>query len=165
MKKRLLFLLFIIFCFETINAQTVDDTVAIEKVILNLFKGMELGDSAMVHASFYQAATTATILRDKNKLPVLRRENSIDGFLKAVGTPHKEKWFEEIWDLEIQVDGDFAQAWCDYAFYADKNFIHCGVDAFHLFKTKAGEWKIFYLADTRRKEGCTIPAEIQERRK
>jgi hypothetical protein len=57
-----------------------------------------------------------------------------------------------------------AQAWCDYAFYVDKSYSHCGVDAFQLFKGKDG-WKIFHLADTRRKTGCTIPKEIQDKHK
>jgi hypothetical protein len=84
--------------------------------------------------------------------------------LDAVGKPHTEVWYEEIWNVKVQVDGEMAQAWCDYAFYIDKTFSHCGVDAFHLFKGKDG-WKIFHLADTRRKTGCTIPKEIQDKHK
>jgi hypothetical protein len=71
---------------------------------------------------------------------------------------------EEIWNLKIQMDGDFAQAWCEYAFYYQNKFSHCGVDAFHLIKTTEG-WKIFHLADTRRKENCIIPEEIKSKHK
>jgi hypothetical protein len=141
--------------------QAVNDENAIKEVVNRLFKGMELGDSAMVHAVFAASPTLATVSRDQQNSPVLRRENSLDGFLKAVGTPHKEVWYEEIWNVKVQQDGDFAQVWCDYAFYAGKNFSHCGIDAFHLHKGKDG-WKIFHLADTRRKTGCEIPKEIQD---
>jgi hypothetical protein len=66
--------------------------------------------------------------------------------------------------MKIQIDGDFAQAWCDYAFYVGHRFNHCGIDAFHLIREKDG-WKIFHLADTRRKEGCHVPEEIQKKHK
>ncbi len=145
-------------------AQNSTDEKAVEEVILRLFKGMELGDSAMVHSTFADKTTTATVFKDKAGVTQLRQEDSIKGFLEAVGKPHKEIWYEEIWDVKVKIDGDFAQAWCDYAFYVDKNFSHCGIDAFHFFKEKDG-WKIFHLADTRRKTDCNIPHEIQNKRK
>jgi hypothetical protein len=64
----------------------------------------------------------------------------------------------------VQIDGDFAQVWCDYAFYTDNTFSHCGIDAFQLHKGKDG-WKIFHLADTRRKDNCVIPQDIQNKHK
>lgn len=135
---------------------------AVREVITRLFIGMEKGDSAMVHSAFAKNVTSATAFRDKNKNPVLHRDSSIEEFLKAVGTPRQETWFEEIWNVKVQLDGDFAQAWCDYAFYIDKTFSHCGVDAFHLHKGNDG-WKIFHLADTRRKEGCEIPKAVKKK--
>ncbi|HEY3404475.1 MAG TPA: nuclear transport factor 2 family protein [Ohtaekwangia sp.] len=136
------------------------DQQAIEAVINKLFLGMQRGDSAMVHATFTKELSMATVVRNKQGTPVVHWEHTLTDFLKAVGTPHKEVWYEEIWDLKISLDGDFAQAWCDYAFYVDNTFSHCGVDAFHLVKSNEG-WKIFHLADTRRKEGCTIPEKIK----
>lgn len=146
------------------TGQNTSEETGVTETIKRLFKGMELGDSTMVHSTFTREVTFATIFRDKSNTVVLHRENSPDGFLKAVGTPHKEVWYEEIWNLKIQIDGDFAQAWCDYAFYLDKTFSHCGADAFHLIKKKEG-WLIFHLADTRRKTGCTIPQNIQDKHK
>jgi hypothetical protein len=148
-----------------VAAQSIGEENAVKEVITRLFKGMELGDTAIVHSTFYnKAATLATVLRDRNNAPVIRRESSIQEFLNAVGKPHGGAWYEEIWNVNVQTDGDFAQAWCDYAFYIDKNFSHCGIDAFHLFKGKDG-WKIFHLADTRRKTECHIPKEIQDKHK
>jgi hypothetical protein len=140
------------------------EEAAVKEVINRLFNGMQRGDSAMVRTVFADTVTTATIFRDKANNARIVRESSIAGFLKAIGSPHAETWYEEIWNVSIQVDGDFAQAWCDYAFYLGNRFSHCGVDAFQLHKEKEG-WKIFHLADTRRKTGCTIPAEIQEKHK
>ncbi len=149
------------FCFGQANS----DESGVKDVIAKLFKGMELGDSAMVHAAFYKIrSTTATVMTDRNGKLILDTDESIQGFLDAVGKPHKEVWHEEIWDLKVQVDGNFAQAWCDYAFYADKTFSHCGVDAFQLIKSSDG-WKIFHLADTRRRTGCAVPKEIEAKYK
>jgi hypothetical protein len=133
----------------------------IRLVIDRMFMGMQLGDSAMVGAVFHPATTMATTFRSREGAPVLR-ESSVQDFLKAVGTPHADPWNEEIWGLVIRTDGDFAQAWCDFAFYVGKNFSHCGVNAFHLHKGKEG-WKIFHLADTRRSTDCNIPKEITDK--
>ncbi len=141
-------------------AQTSAETAAIMKPINVLFKGMNLGDSTMVHKAFTSDATMASISNKEGKV-VVKREPSIAGFLKAVGSPHQEPWSEPIWDAHIEVDGDFAQVWTPYAFYVGKNFSHCGVDAFQLINQN-GEWKIFYLADTRRKEGCQVPKAISD---
>lgn len=144
------------------NQPMATDQEDITGTIQQLFEGMQKGDSAMVHATFTREVTFATVFRNKKGEQVIHRESAIHDFLVAVGTPHNDVWNEEIWNLQIQVDGDFAQAWCDYAFYVGKNFSHCGVDAFHLIKTGTG-WKIFHLADTRRKEGCVIPEEIRKK--
>ena len=145
-----------------VSAQKSTEEVAVKAVITKLFLGMEKGDSAMVHSTFAKEVSLLTAFRDKNNNPKLIRESSIEDFLKAVGTPHPETWYEETWNFVIQIDGDFAQAWCDYAFYVGNKFSHCGIDAFNLFKDQDG-WKIVHLADTRRKEGCTIPNGIQKK--
>lgn len=142
-------------------AQNEEEKAALESVRL-LFKGMQMGDSAMVRSVFAKEATMATVYRDKQNNPVITRESSLAGFLKAVGTPHADQWNEEIWDIEVKRDGDFAQVWCSYAFYRGHAFSHCGVDAFHLFKGKDG-WKIFHLADTRRTHGCQVPEDIRQK--
>lgn len=142
-------------------AQQGGEGTAIMKPITSLFTGMNLGDSALVHRSFAGQVTMATILTDKDGNTVVRRENSIANFLKAVGTPHPESWNEPIWDVKIEYDGLLAQVWAKYAFYVGTKFSHCGIDAFQLVKEK-GEWKIFHLTDTRQKEGCQVPAHISE---
>jgi Putative lumazine-binding len=142
----------------SLSAQSEKDVL---EPINKLFTGMSLGDSAMVHAAFTHNVIMTTVLKDKNGNPALR-QGSINDFLKAVGTPNTEKWNEPIWDTKVQVDGHFAQVWTSYAFYLGKNFIHCGVDAFHLFKGTDGKWRIFSLADTRQKEGCSVPQTISD---
>ncbi len=53
----------------------------------------------------------------------------------------------------IRIDADLAVVWTPYKFFVGKKFSHCGVNSFQLIKLN-GNWKIQYLIDTRRKEGC-----------
>lgn len=145
----------------TVGAQSDRIKAEILKPINTLFIGMNKGDSAQVHSAFTREVSMATIYKDKSGNTVLRREDSLVGFLNAVGSPHAEVWSEPIWNVHIEVDGDFAQVWASYAFYLSKTFSHCGVDAFQLIKEEDG-WKIFHLADTRQKENCSVPKEVSD---
>jgi hypothetical protein len=160
----LVYVLVCTFC-EPAFGQSSGDEQAIEKLLEKLFKGMELGDSAMVHSTFSDRATMATVSRGKDNQTVLRQNaNALKAFLDAVGTPHAETWHEEIWDTKIQTDGNFAQVWCAYAFYRGKAFSHCGADSFHVYKTSDG-WKFFHLAYSIRTTDCNIPEKIQSKHK
>jgi|SRR5690606_11754348 hypothetical protein len=164
MKKPIVFL-FALLSFSSMHvcAQSTD-VQQIQQVIENLFIGMKKSDSALVRSVFYEAVTMATAFKNREQKSVLRRESSIEDFVKSVGTPRADALNEEIWNLEIKVDGDLAQAWCDYAFYIGKKFSHCGVDAFQLFRTEKG-WKIFHIADTRRSTDCKIPEAVSAKYK
>lgn len=153
----------LIFCMVPVlaGAQSSNESLEVMKTINTLFRGMNLGDSSMVRSIFTDDATLTSISHDKTGKPIIRRESSVAGFLKAVGSPHQEPWSEPIWDARIEIDGDFAQVWAPYAFYVGKTFSHCGVDSFQLIKME-GIWKIFHLIDTRRKSGCTIPKSISD---
>lgn len=157
--NKYLFLIFGAISFS-LSAQTTDEGKAILEPVTRLFTGMNLGDSAMVHSAFTKQVSMATISKDKTGSPHIRYESSLDGFLKAVGTPHDKVWNEPIWEVKIQQDGNMAQVWAKYAFYLGKTFSHCGVDAFQLFKDTDGKWRIFNLADTRQNEGCNVPSQI-----
>ncbi|MCI0750366.1 MAG: nuclear transport factor 2 family protein [Flammeovirgaceae bacterium] len=157
--KKIIFFLAII---ATTRVFAQDEKQAVRDVIDRLFTSMNAGDSTMLRSVFTMDVTMVRVVRNKTGEPVLRREGSVDEFAKAVGTPHAEAWSEPVWNMDIKVEGDFAQAWCDYAFYLGNKFSHCGVDAFQLHKTKEG-WKIFSLADTFKREGCVIPKEVEEK--
>lgn len=140
-------------------SQTAQDNKEILEPINALFRGMSTGDSALVHASFTPDASLASISKNKEGVTVVRRDE-LSKFLIAIGTPHEEKWSEPIWDVKIQMDGTFAQVWAKYGFFIGKQFSHCGVDTFQLIKGTDGKWRIFYLADTRWKDGCNVPPAI-----
>lgn len=144
------------------QAQTPQEGAAIMQPITQLFTGMNVGDSAMVHRWFTSTVSLTTIAKDKEGKVRVIHESSLAGFLKAVGTPRAEALSEPIWDVKMNVDGNFATVWAQYALYVGKKFSHCGVDAFSLVKGDDGQWKIFQLADTRRKDVCNVPESISQ---
>ena len=132
-------------------AQAADDRAAVLRVVTRLFDGMRAGDSAMVRSTFHPDAQLATaIVRQGNAIVEI---DTLESFIRAVGTPHAEVWDERLSNTSVQVDGTLASVWTDYSFYLGDKFSHCGVDAFHLAKS-GGEWRIVALADTRRRQGC-----------
>jgi hypothetical protein len=87
----------------------------------------------------------------KSNVVELTTENTIDGFVKSIGSLTVTTKIEErVLSYEIRVDAQMATAWTPYELYVNEKKIHCGVDAFQFFKTDKG-WKIISLADTRRK--------------
>lgn len=148
----------------SLQAQS-NDEASVTEVVNNLFRAMQTNDTTLFRSVFADQVTMATVTKNKEGKVVVQRDNGITGFMKAIAKPNPRGALnEEIWNIKIQLDGDFAQVWCDYAFYLGNAFSHCGVDAFQLSRTADG-WKIFHLADTRRKEGCTIPQNIQDKHK
>ena len=122
---------------------------------------MEQNDSAMAASVFTSDAVLNTVLTDKEG--IVRRNTSLASTIPVAFAKPKEQVFSEpIWNEKIQVDGDFAAVWVDYAFYRGNTFSHCGVDAFHLMRTESG-WKIFLVTDTRRPSPCEIPEGIKKR--
>ncbi|SES15863.1 nuclear transport factor 2 family protein [Pedobacter rhizosphaerae] len=150
MKKLLLFALFFIGITLKVVAQTNEED-AIKKTINNLFTGMKRGDSTIARLAFADHCILQTISTKTGKAVV--KTESVAEFIKFIGTPHKEKFDERIVFTKILIDGPLAVVWTDYKFYLDDKFSHCGVNSFQLVKGEAG-WKIVYLIDTRRKDGC-----------
>ncbi|MBO9673609.1 MAG: nuclear transport factor 2 family protein [Sphingobacteriaceae bacterium] len=150
MKESVIFALFLV-CFITKGFAQSDEENAIKKTITNLFTGMKDGDSTLVHSAFADGAILQTIVNKEGKVSV--RNESVNNFIKFIGTPHQDKYDERIVFNKILIDGPLASVWTDYKFYLGDKFSHCGVNSFQLVKGDKG-WQIVYIIDTRRKEGC-----------
>jgi hypothetical protein len=127
------------------------DRAAVLAVVQRLFDGMRAGDSAAVRAAFHPEALLATAAVRQGK-PMVRID-TVDAFVRAVGTPRPEVWDERIRGTRVELDGPLASVWAEYSFYAGAKFSHCGIDAFQI--ARDGEaWRIVALMDTRRRDGC-----------
>ena len=143
----------LLFSVSLLAAQSTEtEEIAVIKTIQQLFDGMRAGDSSTVKNVFIEDAVMATVLYDKDGQSQ-RRTGSLQQFVEAVGTPHDEVWDEKIWSYRVEIDANLASVWTDYTFYAGDKLSHCGVNAFHLFKSVDG-WKITNITDTRRRENC-----------
>ena len=162
MKNKIIRRVLILFCLINVvqlSAQQADKA-EVFAVVEQLFEAMNKSDTALLKDVFSENPSLYTVL-SKEKGQGMLKLGDLDGFVKSVGKAAKGSLNEPIWNQKVQIDGDLAQVWLDYAFYFNGNFSHCGVDAFHLVR-QDNQWKIFHLVDTRRRNDCQIPEEIQK---
>lgn len=132
------------------RAQDVE-RAAVIATVQKVFDAMRTRDTALLGVAF---DTTARLVG------VRTRDNTISLTTPAAfgaaltRAPAGDVWNERIFDPEVRIDGDLAQVWAYYTFHRNKEFTHCGVDAFMLRKLGA-QWKITQLSDSRRTTGCT----------
>jgi hypothetical protein len=133
------------------SAQTGADSI--KTVVNNLFTAMKNSDGEGIKKCFADGAVLQTIVTGKeNKTTV--ENDSVATFARIVQSLPKGDGDERVVFDNIHIDGPMAAVWAPYKFYYKGQFSHCGVDHFVMIKQE-GEWKIQYLVDTRRKEGCT----------
>lgn len=135
-----------------VNAQNSEE-LKVKNTVIQFFDAFHKQDSVAMKKVVSEDITLQSIGKNREGVTELKLEVFND-FLKSIVSIPKEKKFEEkLLDFKIRVDGDMANAWTPYEFYLDGKFSHCGVNSFQMVKLK-GVWKIIYLIDTRRKEGC-----------
>ncbi|MBF9220650.1 nuclear transport factor 2 family protein [Hymenobacter ruricola] len=128
------------------------ETEAVKQTVTAFFDGMRRGDSTLIRRTLAPGAVFHGIGGRPGQPPALQTEN-INGFLKAVATPHPQILDERITFEQILIDANLASVWAPYEFYIGSKFSHCGYDSFQLVKLADG-WKIAHVIDTRRKEKC-----------
>lgn len=135
------------------HAQKVSaETEAVQQTVTAFFDGMRRGDSTAVRRTLAPAAVFHGFGGKPGQTPTLEIE-SINDFLKAVGTPHPSVWDERVQFERVLIDTGLASVWTPYEFYLGSKFSHCGYNSFQLVKLADG-WKIAHIIDTRRKEKC-----------
>jgi len=132
------------------HAQTAEDSV--KTVINRMFTGMKTADADLLKTCFADSMVLQTISRNKEGVLIVRNEDPA-GFIDFIRKETPGNADERISFELVKVDGPLAMAWTPYQFYYKGQFSHCGVNSFQLVRFN-GEWKIQYLIDTRRKEGC-----------
>jgi hypothetical protein len=142
--KRIVVFLTLISVFLFAQSQTPEDSV--KAVVNNLFTAMKNADTVLLKSTFADGA------RDKEGKTIIRTD-AVQGFVSLVGQQKKDHLDERISFGSVKIDGDLASVWTPYNFYAGGNFSHCGANSFQVVRLN-GQWKIQYLIDTRRRQGC-----------
>jgi len=150
MKNKYFFIvLTVIVSGKAARAQTAEDSV--KAVINRMFTGMKNADVSLLKSSFADSMVLQTITRKEGKMVVLNEDPA--GFIDFISKEAPGNADERITFDVVKVDGPLAIAWTPYNFYYKGQFSHCGVNSFQLVRFN-GEWKIQYMIDTRRKQGC-----------
>ncbi|TCK69013.1 putative lumazine-binding protein [Winogradskyella wandonensis] len=151
MKKQILTLITLM-AFLVGSAQNSEEA-DVKQTIIDFFDAFHKQDTVKLKSMAKGNITMQSISVTKEGKTRLD-ENDYYAFIKNIAGIPKDKTFEEkLLDYKIQVDGKMANAWTPYEFWFNGNFSHCGVNSFQLVK-EDNDWKIIYLVDTRRRQGC-----------
>lgn len=124
------------------------DRDAAYAVVTKLFDSMRTRDTAAMRAAFVPNASMQSLARDGVRF------EGIEGWITSVaGAPAGLVLDERLANPVVQVNGNLANIWVDYWFFASDRLSHCGVDAIQLYR-QDGTWRIFSIVDTRQREGC-----------
>lgn len=145
-------ILLVLLISTTITAQDSEE-IKVKQAIDTFFEGFHKGDTMLMKSVMYGKFPTQTTYKNKEGKSILVTEESSKLIQAIASRPVDQKWDERLLDYSIQVDGTMANAWTPYEFWFNDAFSHCGVNSFQLFND-AGNWKIIYLIDTRRREDC-----------
>ncbi|MDH5233405.1 MAG: nuclear transport factor 2 family protein [Gemmatimonadota bacterium] len=128
-------------------AQSADHDAAYA-VVKSLFESMRARDTSAMRAAFVPNASMQSLT------PTGVTFVPVDDWIRSVaGAPASLVLDERVANPVVHVDGDLANIWVEYWFFAGERLSHCGVDAF-LLARRDGAWKIFSVVDTRRRDGC-----------
>ncbi len=119
--------------------------------VQKVFDAMRTRDTSLLSVAF---DTTARLVGVRARDSSIALTTPAQFGASLTRAPAGDVWNERIFDPEVRIDGDLAQVWAYYTFHRNKQFTHCGVDAFMLRKL-GSQWKITQLADSRRTTGCT----------
>jgi hypothetical protein len=129
------------------------ESASVMAVVQKVFDAMRTRDTSLLSVAFDTSARLVGVrTRDGASTIALTTASQFGGAI--VRAPAGDVWHERIFDPEVRIDGDVAQVWAYYTFHRNKEFSHCGVDAFMLRKVGA-QWKITQLSDSRRTTNCT----------
>jgi len=150
----LLFFAFLVFTPNSVaQKQKVENPEkAIKTVVNRFFEGIEKGDTTLLKSSCTATMLLQTFTTDKEGKMQVYTEEFAD-FLAMVGSPNTDNYQERIKFEAIHVEKSLASVWTPYTFYINDKRSHCGTNSFQLVNT-AGGWKIQYIIDARRKQGC-----------
>lgn len=153
MNQLLRYIAVLIVTTATAQNSSTDLELEVKNTINTFFEGFHKGDTALMKSVMMDKILMQTAFRNKEGKDVLVTDEPSKLINAIAERTDDQKWEEKLLDYQISVDGNMANAWTHYEFWFNGEFSHCGVNSFQLFKDN-GTWKIIYLIDTRRRQGC-----------
>ncbi|MDT7830330.1 nuclear transport factor 2 family protein [Pricia sp. S334] len=149
--KHVLSFLLCLFIFSLSAQESEKDDV--QRTIETFFEGFHQQDSMKIKQTVSDEIVMRRISTDSAGKAFVRQQDFPDFLNMIVSIPKTTQFREIIKSYSIRIDGPMAQVWTPYEFRFNGEFDHCGTNSFQLFKEDR-DWKIIYIIDTGRKEGC-----------
>lgn len=149
--KKLFFLTAIMLFSMKMTAQ-LTATDSVKATVNHFFEGMKTGDTALIRSTLTEGVIFQSVARSKEGLMSVKTEN-VNDFIGFIAKEEKGNADERITFKTVEIDGALASVWTPYSFYYKGQFSHCGANSFQLVKIGV-DWKIQYIIDTRRRQGC-----------
>lgn len=151
--KKLVSTIFVLAIAFSSFAQKAAEEQEVKEVIETFFDGFHSRDSVIMKSVVSDKVVMQSISRNAQGEVKLTHEDFGKFLRSIVAIPLNTKFREELHSYTINIDKEMANVWTPYSLFVNDQFRHCGVNNFQLIKQE-GEWKIIYLVDTRRREGC-----------
>ena len=114
------------------------------------FRAMTTRDTAATNRVQFADGVSFAVRAQGDTFAISRRGN--EGWIRQLATM-RDTVVERMWEPVVQVHGPIATVWAPYDIHRNRQFVHCGVDAFTLIRTTTG-WKIATVAYTAEPTGC-----------
>ncbi|UJH91250.1 nuclear transport factor 2 family protein [Antarcticibacterium sp. 1MA-6-2] len=135
------------------HGQSQQEEAEVKKVVLDFFDAFHQQDSVALRNLVHPSIKMQSIGKGREGKTKVST-SSYGDFLKSIaGIPSTTKFEEMLHSFKVQIDGPLAQVITPYSFVVNGQLSHCGVNSFTMVK-EVDEWKIVYLIDTRKREGC-----------
>lgn len=138
--------------FHAIPVAAQSDEQAVIAVATHFFDGMRARDTALMRST----ALPSTMVVIPGGPTGIQIQITVGQFIDGVGKGSGAGGDERLRAPKVDIDGPMASLWSYYTYTEGGKTVidHCGIDAF-LFRKGPDGWKIFNLAGTIRKTGCT----------
>jgi len=131
-----------------VESQTPRDSVV--ATVNEFFRAMTARDTAaLARVQFPDGVQYAARVQGDS---VAVRRGTSEGFAQQL-TGTRDTYVERIWEPTVLVHGPLAVVWAPYDIHRNREFMHCGVDAFTLLRSPTG-WKIATVSYTAEPTGC-----------
>lgn len=131
-----------------VGAQTTRDSVL--ATVNDFFRAMTARDTAATRRAELTDGITYAVRQRPESLVVTRGTN--ERYLQQLSAM-RDTYIERIWEPTVLIHGPIAVVWAQYDLHRNRQFVHCGVDAFTLIRTSAG-WRIATTTYTAEPSGC-----------
>ena len=129
-------------------AQTARDSAI--AAVNEFFRAMTARDTAATNR-VQLADGISYAVRQRGDSQVISRGTN-EGYARQLASM-RDTYIERMWNPTVLIHGPIAVVWAPYDIHRNREFVHCGVDAFTLIRAPTG-WKIATVTYTAEPTGC-----------